>query len=317
MQKFTGPGEVPHALQHTNTHQMERTSFKSKLYRTAIRMTGIKKSIEKEFQTGDFSKNNKAAPIPDKVKLQCAILHRKSATGRAIWELKKKGTQPQRYILYLHGGAFVHNLTTYDWHFLNRIVQSTGYGIIVPDYPLAPEHTYKEMFAMVVPIYEELLGRVGSGNVVLMGFSAGGGLTLSLAQYAKALSLAQPAQLILLSPLLDTSLQNPEIATIDKYDPYLSVEGIKKASLAYSGGDELGNYLISPINGPLERLAPIHLFIGTHEIFLPDCKKLAELAKKQQVQVVCHEYPGMYHAWIFLNMLEAKSVLGKLVNILQ
>ena len=311
------PKEAHNAVENTNSHKMERTSFKSKIYRTGIRITGIKKIIEKEFQTDDFSRNSKAAAIPDKVQRQCYTLHRKSATGRAIWELRKKDIEPQRYVLYLHGGTFVHNITKYDWELLNRIVQYTGYGIIVPDYPLAPEHNYKDVYCMIAPIYEELLRRVGSESIVLMGFSAGGGLALSLAQYANDKSLAQPSQIILLSPLLDATLQNPEIAAIDKHDPYLGIKGIQKALLAYSGGDNLGNYMISPMNGPVQGLAPIHLFMGTHEILLPDARKLVALAKKQNVHIEYYEYPEMYHAWVFLNMPEAKNVFNKLVNILQ
>lgn len=287
------------------------------MYRAGIRLTGIKKIIEKEFNANDFSRNNKAAPIPNKVQRQCDILYRKSTTGRGIWELRKKHHKPRRYILYLHGGAFVHNITKYDWEFLNRIVQHTNYGVIVPDYPLAPEHNYKEVYGMVVPIYEELLQRVGSQGFMLMGFSAGGGLTLSLAQYAKEKSLAQPSQIILLSPLLDATLQNPEIPEIDKHDPYLGIEGLKKSLLAYSGGDDLNGYMISPLYGNIEGLAPIHLFMGTHEIFLPDARKLVAMANKKGVNLAYLEYPEMYHAWIFLNMPEAKNVFEKLVAILQ
>jgi acetyl esterase/lipase len=296
--------------------KMEGTSFKSKIYRAGIRIKGIKKSIESEFQTGNFSKNNKAAEIPANVKDKCDITCRKSATGRAIWTLTAKNSKPQRYILYLHGGAFVHNLTTYDWKLLNQIIQHTNHGIIVPDYPLAPKHNYKHVYNMIVPIYEELLQHIGSQNIVLMGFSAGGGLSLSLAQYAKNKFLVQPAQIILMSPLLDATLQNPEIQAIDKHDPYLGIEGLRKALLAYSGGDDLANYLISPINGPLKGLAPVHLFMGTHEIFLPDARKFAARAKKENLPVHYYEYPKMYHAWVFLNMPEAKNVLNELVDIL-
>src|SRR5690554_2598756 len=91
-----------------NPCTMERTSFRSKIYRAVIRLKGIKQSIEKEFQSGDFSGNDQAAPIPEKIKSQYDIIHRKSPTGRSVWELRRKNTDPERFILYLHGGAFVH-----------------------------------------------------------------------------------------------------------------------------------------------------------------------------------------------------------------
>ena len=295
---------------------MERPSFKSKIYRALIRMMGIKTKIEKEFSTGDFSKFHKAASIPDKVKSQCDILYRKSPTGRTIWELRKKNRTPQRYLFFLHGGGFVANITKYDWFFLNRIVQHTGLGIVVPDYPLVPAANYKNVFEMVVPAYEELLQQAGSENVVLMGFSAGGGLAFSLAQYARNHQLAQPAQIILLSPFLDATLQHPDIPIIDRYDPYIDVRGFRKSISIYAADTDIADYMISPIHGNLEGLAPVHLFAGTHEVVLPDVRKLVALAKEKGIIVNYYEYREMYHAWIFLNMPEADDVFNKLMQIL-
>lgn len=298
-------------------HYMERPGFKSKIYRLLIRVMGIKTKLEKEFRTGDFSKAHKAARIPDKVKSQCDIQYRQSPNGRTIWELKKKNTTPQRFLLFLHGGGFAHNITKYDWIFLNKITQQTGLGIVVPDYPLVPTNNHHDVFDMVVPVYKDLLQHKGNENVVLMGFSAGGGLTLSLAQYALNNQLAQPAQIILLSPLLDATLQDPEIWTIDKYDPYIDIPGFKKAISAYAANTSTDNYIISPIFGPLEGLAPIHLFAGTHEVLLPDARKLVALAKKKSVPLNYYEYNEMYHAWIFFNMPEAKTVFNQLMQILK
>ncbi|NML36778.1 alpha/beta hydrolase [Chitinophaga sp. G-6-1-13] len=296
---------------------MERPSFKSKFYRILIRVMGIKSKIEKEFRTGDFSKFHQAASIPGKVKSQCDVLYRKSPTGRTIWELKKKNSKPQRYIFFLHGGGFVANITKYDWYFLNRIVQHTSLGIVVPDYPLVPASNHKNVFDMVVPAYEELLKQAGSENVILMGFSAGGGIAFSLAQYASNNHLAQPSQIILLSPLLDATMRNPDIPIIDKYDPYIDIKGLSKSISIYAANTDISNYMISPIYGDLEGLAPIHLFAGTHEVVLPDARRLVALASERNIAINYYEYKEMYHAWIFLNMPEAEDVFNKLMRILQ
>lgn len=313
---------LPLNLLYQNSIEMvyyyrERPGFKSKIYRALIRIMGIKSKIEKEFRTGDFSKFHKAAPIPDKVKSQCDVLYRKSPAGRTIWELKKKNSTPQRYIFFLHGGGFVANITKYDWFFLNRIVQHSGLGIVIPDYPLVPAGNYKNVFDMVVPAYEELLQHAGRENVVLMGFSAGGGITFSLAQYARNNQLAQPSQIILLSPMLDATMQNPEIPAIDKYDPYIDIKGFSNAISMYAANTSISDYMISPIYGALEGLAPIHLFAGTHEVVLPDARRLIALAKEKNIAINYYEYNEMYHAWIFLNMPEATDVFNKLMHILK
>jgi acetyl esterase/lipase len=232
-------------VQNTSYYYMGKPSFKSKIYRVLIRIMGIKTKIEKAFRHGDFSKFHKAASIPDKVKSQCDVQCRKSLTGRTIWELKKKNSTPQRYIYFLHGGGFVANITKYDWVFLNKIVQHTGLGIVIPDYPLVPVSNYKDVFEMVVPAYKELLQRTGIENVVLMGFSAGGGLAFSLAQYARNNQLAQPSQIVVLSPLLDATMQHPEIQIIDKDDPYIDIKGLSQAISIYAAGTNTSDYMIA------------------------------------------------------------------------
>lgn len=300
-----------------NYYHSKRPGFKSNIYRALIRLMGIKTKLRKAFETGDFGKAHKAAAIPENIKNQCDVLYRQSPTGRTIWELKKKNTTPQHFIFFLHGGGFVANITKYDWAFLNRIIQQTGYGVVAPEYPLVPTSNYKHVFDMVVPAYEELLQQVGGENVSLMGFSAGGGLTFSLAQYARNNQLPNPAHIILLSPLLDGTIANPEIMEIDRYDPYIDVEGFRKAISVYAANTSISNYMISPIHGALEGLAPIHLFVGTHEVLLPDARKLAALAKEKNIALNYYEYNQMYHAWIFLNMPEAKDVFTQLMLILK
>ncbi|QNL48089.1 alpha/beta hydrolase [Olivibacter sp. SDN3] len=295
---------------------MEKPSFKSKIYRLIIRLAGIKTKIQKQFKNGDFTKAHKAAGIPTKVKKQCDVIYRTSSTGRKVWKLKKKDTSPQRYLFFVHGGGFVYNITKYDWVFLNKIVQHTDIGIVVPDYPLTPTNNYQDVFDMVVPVYADLVSSAGGENVILMGFSAGGGIALSLAQHAQKQRLQQPSHIILLSPLLDATIQHPEIQEIDQYDPYIDVKGMKTAISAYTAGTKTDDYMISPIYGPLDGLAPIHLFMGTHEVLLPDARKFVAMAKEKSVPITYYEYKQMYHAWIFLNMPEANDVFNKLVNII-
>lgn len=94
------------------------------------------------------------------------------------------------------------------------------------------------------------------------------------------------AQIMLLYPLLDATFQHPEIGTIAKQDPHIGPEGSKLAVAAYSKGDDLNNYMLSAINGKLEGLAPIHLFMGTDEILLPDARKLVALAEAKHVYMI-------------------------------
>jgi hypothetical protein len=51
-------------------------------------------------------------------------------------------------------------------------------------------------------------------------------------------------------------------------------------------------------------------------VVLPGARKLAALGKEKDIAINYYEYNEMYHAWIFLNMPEAKDVFNKLMHIL-
>lgn len=307
---------VPESVQHESYYYMINPSFKSKIYRLMIRLAGIKTKVQRNFKSGDFSAAHSAAPIPERMKAYCDITTRMSATNRTIWKIKRKDSRPKRFLFFIHGGSFAANITPYDWNLLGKIVQQTDVGIVVPDYPLTPTYTYQDVFDTIVPEYSALIDSVGGDNVVLAGFSVGGGIALSIAQYALKHQLKQPSQIILLSPMLDATLQNPEIPAVDQDDPYIDVTGLKMAVSNYAAGTSIDDYRISPLYGPLEGLAPIHLFIGTHEVLWPDARKFKTMAKNKNTPITYHEYNRMYHGWVFLDMPEARDVFNKLMRIL-
>ncbi|HEV3395142.1 MAG TPA: alpha/beta hydrolase, partial [Xanthobacteraceae bacterium] len=92
------------------------------------------------------------------------------------------GSDRNRHVLYLHGGAYVLDIISAHWNMVARLVRYTGCLAVVPLYPLAPEHTWQDAFGLVVPLYESLVARLGRENVIVMGDSAGGGMALALAQ---------------------------------------------------------------------------------------------------------------------------------------
>jgi acetyl esterase/lipase len=139
-----------------------------------------------------------------------------------------------------------------------------------------------------------------------MGDSAGGGLALALAQKIKFEGLPSAGQVILLSPWLDITLTNPAITEIDRMDPFLSVKGLKKAGLAYTGQGDANSFMISPINGDLNAIGKISIFVGSRDLLAADARKLNCLAKEQCIPINYREYQDMVHVWMFLSFPEAR-----------
>lgn len=250
-------------------------------------------------------------------------LHRKhhiskrDVNGHLVWTIAPKQAAGPKHIIYLHGGAYVNSFASQHWDLMSKLVQMLNCTIIAPNYPHAPEHYVHDVFDLLIPLYTELVARVGSSNLTIMGDSSGGGMSLALAQRLREDGFDQPSHLVLLSPWLDATVSNPEIKKIDRIDPFLGVEGLKYGGAVYARDVDPMTYLVSPVYGSLKNLAPILLFIGTRDILYPDCRKLRDNAAAEGVTINYREYEGMVHNWMLGPMPEAKQAIKEIVNFIR
>ena len=242
---------------------------------------------------------------------------KRELNGHLVWTIAPKENAGENHVIYLHGGAYVNSFAPQHWTLMSKLVDALNCTIIAPNYPHAPEYCVHDVFAVMLPLYNELAATVASKKITVMGDSSGGGISLALAQRLREDGLAQPGHVILLSPWLDASLSNPEIGEFDKIDPFLGVAGLTYGGLLYARDVELKSWLVSPVYGSLKQLAPISLFIGTRDILYPDCRKLKERAAAEGVHINYREYDGMVHNWMLGPMPEAKQAIREIVEIIQ
>ena len=219
------------------------------------------------------------------------------------------------HILYLHGGAFVFAITPQHWRFIARLIQRLGCSVTVPLYPLAPEHTCREVFDFLLPLASELLTE--NRQTVFMGDSAGGGMALALSQQLHAAGLSLPARLALISPALDLTLSDPRQPEIARVDPLLDIPGSRAAGTWYTGDLPLTDPRVSPLYGELQGLAPIAVWTGTHDLLYPDAVCLKSKADQAGASVSLFEYDRMFHVWSLLRLPEGKAALEQIVAFVQ
>ena len=235
---------------------------------------------------------------PKKISQECYITSNEFI-GRKIFTLTPKiKNEKEKYILYFHGGSYIAETSEEHWNFLESIVKDTGYTVILPDYPLAPKYTYEDVFTMIEPLSKDIIAKIDTEDLIMMGDSAGGGMALALEEKLGEEGQKLPSKLILISPWLDTKLTNPKIDEVQKLDKDLNKEALKIAGVAYSGKNGGDSYLVNPINGPLDKLKNVIIYTGTYDILNPDVSLLVEKAKEQNVDIVVKEYIGMEHIWI-------------------
>ena len=232
--------------------------------------------------------------------------------GRKIFIIRpKEETEEEKKILYFHGGAYMAEMSSYHWEFIEKLVLDTKMTVIIPDYPLTPKYTYKDVFKMVKPLYKEILEQIKPEDLILMGDSAGGGLSLALLEEMSEENYELPGKTILISPWLDVRLENEKIDEVQKKDKELNKETLKLAGIAYAGGEEnLNNFLVSPIEGDISKIKNLTIFTGTNDILNPDVHKLEEKVKEQGVNIEIKEYEGAGHIWI-INKKGDKGIIDK------
>jgi len=241
----------------------------------------------------------------------------KNIFNREVWNIASLKDGNERFILYIHGGAYAANFTPGHWFMIGALVDKLNCTVIAPDYPLTPEETVNNVFEMLIPVYKDLIEQVGAENVTLMGDSSGGGLALALSQHLHQLGIEQPAQLFLLSPWLDVNMDNPEIKEVDKLDPILNIQGLIDAGIAYAGDLDRHHYLVSPLFGSLEGLPAITLFIGDNDLLLPDCRKFKEKAINAGHHIDYKEIKGLLHDGMLYPTPEGKACREYIFNSLK
>ena len=298
---------------------MER-SVRSKLVEYILFMRGTKQRYTDKLKFEKFleqkrTENAKPYLLPIKIQKKLNI-EKEDSYGKDVYTLQGNRKSGDPTILYLHGGGYVNQPLAAHWKFIRRIADQSHAKMIVPVYPKVPHHCYRESFDQVFPLYEKLLLETSPQNMILMGDSAGGGFALALAQLIKEKGLPQPSQIILFSPWLDLTLTNPDIQKFEKKDAVLGSYGLAIIGKLYAGTTDPNYYLLSPINGSLQDLGEISLFIGTHELLLADARKFRDRTKEEGVKINYYEYPKMNHVFPALPIPEAKKAFKQIIDLI-
>lgn len=164
-------------------------------------------------------------------------------------QITEIGVQPNsdKLLIYIHGGAFISGPAQHHWDAVKQIAFQTDYEIWLCDYPKAPENKISKISENIASIYNLALEQFQANKIVLIGDSVGGTLIASLTQGLILKDLKLPNKIILITPVMDASMSNPEIEKIEPLDPMLSKIGILSSKKMCAENNNLKDVRISPI----------------------------------------------------------------------
>lgn len=242
-----------------------------------------------------------------------ATIKKYKINKKRLYEISsKKNSNNDLNILYFHGGAYTGGLNKIHWNFVAKLLEDTNANIFVPDYPLIPKNTYKDVAFMADEIYENYLQ---DKEFIILGDSAGGGISLAFAQKLGEENKKMPEKIMLISPWLDITMQNKEIDKVQEKDKVLNKNVLKLAGNLYCGKDNPNYYFVSPINGPTDKINNISIFTGTYDILNPDVSVFKQKINSEKLFI--YEKESAQHNWILEvdeNLEDYKNFVKKLLE---
>ena len=207
-------------------------------------------------------------------------------------------SDPERVLLYLHGGAYVFGSALDYLPLAANLAKACGARLYSVDYRLAPEHPHPAAVNDALAAYRGLLeAGYSAQHIAVAGDSAGGGLTISLLLAAREAGLPMPAAATVFSPWTDLALEGNSIQSRAATDYLLDRQGLALMAEHYLAGQSPREALISPIHADLHGLPPLLIQVGSHEILLSDSIRLAERAAEADVETQLQIWPRMFHVW--------------------
>lgn len=238
----------------------------------------------------------------------------REVAGFPVYEVRPKQVETRLRLLYLHGGAFIFQISRYHWSLIAELSKRLGAAITVPVYPLAPEYDFHAIFGMTMKVYRGLLNEVPASDIAFVGDSAGGNMAVVMTMMAREEGLPSPAAHVLISPGLDMSLANPDIHEFAKFDPWLAIPGGLEAIRLYAPGFDRSDWRVSPVYGDLSVLPRTLLLTSTRDILHPDCLIFAQKAREAGVDLELFVEPGMIHVWPLIDIPEARRARDQVVR---
>lgn len=286
----------------------------TRLYVVAMRAMRDKSAFEGTEQTLATARKRQQSgdhPPTRWTRLRTQVEALPIGAGRTpVWRVRRRGQRPVARVIYVHGGGYVHPLTADYWRLIRALTRG-GAEVVVPAYPLAPDHSVDEGLPWLLEV--ERATRPASGlPTVLMGDSAGGALVIALAGRL-AREPQRPDRVVALCPWLDATLSQPEVASLEASDPMLAESGLRAAGEWWAGRRSPDDPMVSPLNCDLGDLPPLDVYIGDRDILRPAVDELVRRTRGAGGVLHVHETPAMFHVWMTRAIPEGRRTRRELV----
>jgi len=244
--------------------------------------------------------------------------------------IEAKGADPNKRILYLHGGAYTVGSAISHRAITSQLSERTGCVVCAVDYRLMPENPRSAPMEDARAAYRWILDNGPKGpapieKFAISGDSAGGNLTLTTINWARDAGVRQADAIAVLSPATDGTASSPSIK--DNFATDLMLQPLVGPMLKlptwvllWGSWKQMGfkpsDPKVSPIYDHLKDLPPILVQASETEMLRDDAVRYVAKAKAAGTDARLQLWNHMPHVFqIFDEMLpEAGDALQEIAN---
>ncbi|WP_159520640.1 alpha/beta hydrolase [Sunxiuqinia indica] len=252
--------------------------------------------------------------LPEGISIKQEVIH----TIITEWIIPENALE-NKLIFYVHGGGYVSGSCNDHRALVSKIALNSGITTLLYEYGLAPENPFPAALDDSLNVYKAVLEKgYKAENILMMGESAGGGLSLALLLKLRDNGIPLPSAAVAISPWTDLSCSSETYLTKNKVS-LAPLNSWNVFSHYYVAKSDVRNPYISPLFGDLKGLPPLFINSGNSDELFDDGKKFAQKAKQAGVDVFFREGEGMVHCYPMMAPFfpEATEAMNEIVQFIK
>jgi epsilon-lactone hydrolase len=187
-------------------------------------------------------------------------------------------------IFYVHGDQYLASAPEAAIDLAGHLALRTGAEVVCPRFrPSFP------------PALEDIRSAFDychtAGSVIVAGERVGAGLVAALLVRLRDEGALLPQRAVLVSPLLDLTLETPSLSVNARADPSFDVAELRRRAAVYADGTAPTDPLLSPLFANLHGLPPVQIQAAGTDPLLDDSLAFAARAARSGVTVDLHIRP--------------------------
>ena len=224
--------------------------------------------------------------------------HSSSFGGVPAITLEPQIGEPQRTVVYFHGGGYVSGSPPDRYLALAGAVSLAAHARVhVIDYRLAPENRFPAAFEDCLAAYRWTICGTDPQTVAVLGDSAGGNLAVAVTVAARDENLPLPSCVAVISPFADLTFSGASLELRKHADPYVTRELLESMATDYLNGADAADSRCSSVFADLRDLPPLLIQVGEDEILFDDAARIRDSALAAGVDTTFRPWPHGIHVW--------------------